>query len=169
MAAGSYLWGMVVATPTSCFSSLPLARLRNEDRVFVYWNLHRNLFSVKALTGPNKGRVVAHKTQLHLTDLSPKISAAGRARVLSERRKNVHAGLAGTYVDAFRGDEVIAEAALDATLYYNPYKHPFFVAYSGGREYEFGSAQAALLLVDEGRPHILVFNAHLGKQLLEAA
>jgi len=29
-------------------------------KVFCYFNLHRKCFSIKALEGPNKGRVVAH-------------------------------------------------------------------------------------------------------------
>ncbi|CAB4165115.1 hypothetical protein UFOVP823_10 [uncultured Caudovirales phage] len=35
-------------------------------RVFVYWNLHRKLWSVRAAEGPNKGRVIAHRECVYL-------------------------------------------------------------------------------------------------------
>lgn len=65
-------------------------------RVFCYFNLHRHCFSVRALEGPDKGRVVAHADAVHLQNVTFKVSEAGRQRVLREKRKNVHAGAVGT-------------------------------------------------------------------------
>ncbi len=65
-------------------------------KVFVYWNLHRGMWSVKALEGPDKGRVIARVDTVLLRDVTGKVSQAGRQRVLKERKKNVHAGLVGT-------------------------------------------------------------------------
>lgn len=65
-------------------------------KVFVYWNLHRGLWSVKALEGAQKGRVIARLGHLGLEDCEFKVSEAGRQRVLREGRKNVHAGIVGT-------------------------------------------------------------------------
>ena len=33
-------------------------------KVFVYWNLHKKVWSVKALQGLQKGRVVAHRNDV---------------------------------------------------------------------------------------------------------
>ena len=95
-------------------------------RVFVYFNLHRKLWSVKALEGPNKGRVIAHRQWVVLAACKFKVSQAGRQRVLRERKKNVHAGIEGRML----------QDSLDMVLYgneqrtkvtYNPYKYDSFV------------------------------------------
>lgn len=93
-------------------------------RVFVYFNLHRKVWSVRALEGPDKGRVVARSPHVLLTEASGKVSEAGRQRVLRERKKNVHAGLVGNLVSLDR------RAALEgsgAQITYNPYKYDSFV------------------------------------------
>lgn len=64
-------------------------------KVFVYFNLHKGLWSIRAEEGPHKGKVVAHASQLSLSDCTFKVSEAGRQRVLREKRKNVHAGVHG--------------------------------------------------------------------------
>ena len=89
-------------------------------KVFVYFNLHKKVWSVKALSGPNKGRVIAHLDRLVLDDCTFKVSEAGRQRVLREKRKNVHAGVMGTVTHQdwrFVGVPVT----------YNPYKYSSFV------------------------------------------
>jgi hypothetical protein len=64
-------------------------------RVFVYYNLNRHCLSVRAMDGEHAHLVIAHATSVQLGDVNFRVSAAGRARVLRERRKNVHAGLVG--------------------------------------------------------------------------
>jgi hypothetical protein len=64
-------------------------------KVFVYWNLHRKCWSVKALEGPFKGRVFTHAREIDLGYVRFKVSEAGRQRVLREGKKNVHAGAVG--------------------------------------------------------------------------
>lgn len=64
-------------------------------RVFVYYNLRKHLWSIKALDGPSKGRVVAHADKVLVRDATFRVSEAGRQRVIRERRKNVHAGVVG--------------------------------------------------------------------------
>lgn len=115
-------------------------------KVFVYYNLHKHLWSVKALEGPNKGRVVARDEMVTLKDVRAKVSEAGRQRVLKEQRKNVHAGLVGTWVANHPMDSDRIHRALVGTgraISYNPYKGPFF--YHKDDESEFtGSAIARL-------------------------
>ena len=89
-------------------------------KVFVYFNLHKKVWSVKALEGPSKGLVIQHATQLKLKDVIFKVSEAGRQRVIAEKRKNVHAGVVGTLVDYIQlGSDV-------KLVSYNPYKAGHF-------------------------------------------
>ncbi|AGS82771.1 hypothetical protein ANNAL29_90 [Mycobacterium phage AnnaL29] len=92
-------------------------------RVFVYWNLHRGMWSIKALEGPDKGRVIARHNHVVLRNVTGKVSEAGRQRVLREGRKNVHAGLVGELV---QGEAVVlSQDARKVT--YNPRKYETFV------------------------------------------
>lgn len=91
-------------------------------RVFVYYNLHRHLWSIKALEGPNKGRVIGHSEQVCLLDCEFKVSEAGRQRVLRERRKNVHAGVVGRLADA-----PCPQSGDTTGVTYNPYRYATFV------------------------------------------
>lgn len=90
-------------------------------RVFVYRNLHRKCWSVKAMEGPNKGRVIAHEDYVQLRDATFKVSEAGRQRVLKERRKNVHAGVQGEWV------QKPTEVHAPTRVRYCPYKGPTFI------------------------------------------
>lgn len=92
-------------------------------KVFVYWNIRRNLWSIRCEEkGPHKGLVVAHRANVHMTDVTPRVSEAGRQRVLRNRQKNVHAGLLGTWDDqAPVGDHK------GMAITYNPYKYTGFV------------------------------------------
>ena len=92
-------------------------------RVFVYSNLHRHLWSIKALTGPQKGLVIGHSHTVLLQDAVGKVSQAGRARVLRDRCKNVHAGIVGTLVHT--EGEAYFPGLTEVT--YNPYKYTTFV------------------------------------------
>lgn len=97
-------------------------------KVFVYFNLHKKCWSLKALEGENKGRVIAHEDFVTLVEATPKVSEAGRQRVLKEKRKNVHAGIVG-YLDDLRTSEMYFNN-LDLQpwdITYNPYKYKSFV------------------------------------------
>ena len=94
-------------------------------KVFVYRNLRKNCYSVKALEGPNKGRVIAHWDALTLTDARFKVSRSGRARVLREKQKNVHAGCIGNWEPEQGMDWDGFERA--HALTYNPYRFESFV------------------------------------------
>lgn len=102
-------------------------------RVFVYYNLHRKLWSVKALEGENKGRVIAHERSVLLADATGKVSQAGRERVLREKRKNVHAGIVGELIatgpKASLGvaETIHGERAIWNKITYNPYRYSSFV------------------------------------------
>ena len=96
-------------------------------KVFVYFNLHKKCWSLKALEGENKGRVIAHEDFVTLVEATPKVSEAGRQRVLKEKRKNVHAGIVG-YWDKQTADMYMENLDLDPwDITYNPYKYKTFV------------------------------------------
>lgn len=90
------------------------------DSVDVYWNLHRDLFSVRSRRRSDYGRVIGHVERFHLTDVSFVVNEAGRQRVLRERRKNVHAFVRGLWAE---------DAELrPVRVSYNPYRAPSFLA-----------------------------------------
>jgi hypothetical protein len=108
-------------------------------KVFVYFNLHRKLWSVKALEGPNKGLVIGHASYLDLVNVTWKVSEAGRQRVLNEKKKNVHAGAVGT----------LESALWERTLHY--------VSLSGER-----TRYTSRLLHDSGAPVRVSYNPFKG-------
>ena len=83
--------------------------------VYVYRNLHKKCWSIK-----QNNIVIAHCTNITLYKVTTKVSDAGRAKVLLERKKNVHAFIRGyVYSDI---DVVLVDE-----LYYNPYTVSSFV------------------------------------------
>jgi hypothetical protein len=77
-------------------------------KVFVYWNLHRACWSVKALQGLKRGRVVAHASSLSLTGCTFKVSEKSRQRVIRENEKRAcwRCGHVGRR-DSWRGSAVV--------------------------------------------------------------
>ena len=94
-------------------------------KVFVYYNLHRQCWSIKALEGNRKGRVIKHAASVLLGDAVPKVSQKGRERVLKEKRKNVHAGIVGTLLAISQQLEL--NLCRTDRVTYNPYKYSGFV------------------------------------------
>lgn len=95
-------------------------------KVFVYYNLHKGIWSLKALEGEHKGKVVAHCEQVGLSEVTPKVSESGRQRVLKEKQKNVHAGITGRIL-WLDGVPTVMNPEKHKRISYNPYKKPHFV------------------------------------------
>lgn len=115
-------------------------------KVFVYYNLHKKLWSIKALEGPSKNKVVYHAHRVELWKVVPKVSQAGRLRVLRDRCKNVHAGLQGTLASYTPCPRLILKGDDWEAITYNPYLYETFV-YSKD-EKEFTGARSCIM---EGR------------------
>jgi hypothetical protein len=129
-------------------------------KCFVYFNLHRKVWSIKALEGPNKGRVIAHSSMIEMSDCTFKVSEAGRQRVIRDKRKNVHAGIVGIVrtigedMDPLSRNAMRREAhwmrrgghPVYSPVTYNPYKYSTFVRRS--TEQPVTSARWALLDAD---------------------
>jgi hypothetical protein len=114
-------------------------------QVFVYYNLHRSCWSVRASSGEHKGRVIAHASAVdikHTVGIPAylNVSKAGQERVVREGRKNVHAGIEGDLC----GIDIIGDwrypvkadvgparglppnAGDPVAVSYNPYRGPSF-------------------------------------------
>ncbi|MEE9126265.1 MAG: hypothetical protein V3U11_03925 [Planctomycetota bacterium] len=68
-------------------------------RVEVYWNTRRKLYSIRAMEGPDKGRVIDHDDLVELKDVSFHVSEPGRLRVVRSGRKNLHATVRGEWME----------------------------------------------------------------------
>jgi hypothetical protein len=90
-------------------------------KVAVYFNLHKKTFSIKALEGANKGRVIDYSDDVTIENAMFKVSQAGRNRVLQEKRNNVHAYVIGE----LKSTEVAGIVGEKVT--YNPYLYSTFV------------------------------------------
>lgn len=111
-------------------------------KVFCYFNLHKHCWSIKALEGINKGRVVAHAKRVNISNAVFKVSEAGRQRVIREGRKNVHAGVSGQW-DGHCDADPLAYLGEAVAVSYNPYKAPSFICRESGDSIH--SCQAAHL------------------------
>jgi hypothetical protein len=93
-------------------------------RVQVYKNLHTGTWSVR-----QGGVVISHPLELALRDCRLLVQPAGRARVLREQRKNVHAYISGYIVPMAEARKTHAHEQVS----YNPYKTGYFTDLRGGR------------------------------------
>jgi hypothetical protein len=126
-------------------------RLHPFPRVFVYWNLHRRCWSIRAMDYQYKGIVIAHADALTLFHVEPKVSEAGRRRVIAEGVKNVHAGLVGN-LDLRRPLDLTLNDS--KSLAYNPRENSTFIYGRTGETYD-GSFSATLTAVN-GRASVKV-------------
>lgn len=64
--------------------------------VAVYRHFPREVFSVRALDGPDKGRVLAHGTELGLRGAQMVVNETARCKIAAGSPKGVHAWITGT-------------------------------------------------------------------------
>lgn len=93
-------------------------------KVQVYRNLHKGCWSVR-----HKGKIVAHLERVFLKNCTFHVQPAGRAKVLKEQRKNVHAYIKGELIDGLEC-HISPE---DKRITYHPYKNNYFKYCSNGR------------------------------------
>jgi hypothetical protein len=92
-------------------------------RVYVYFNLHKKVWSVR-----QKGTPVEHTKNIMLKDARFLVGQAGRKKVPKEKRKNVHAGVSGYVVD-----RVPNVPDFCTTVSYNPYENETFINFATER------------------------------------
>ena len=100
------------------------------SQTFIYRNLHRKCFSLR-----KAGRVYGYANTLMATDVTFKVSEAGRKKVLETKRKNVHAGILSPEIItdfAVMEAEFTREYSQLSKISYNPYvANGFFLVDSG--------------------------------------
>jgi len=127
-------------------------------KVDVYFNLHKKVFSVR-----HKGRVIEHASNVMLRNVTYVVQPAGRAKVLREGKKNVHAFARGQLHHMTWHDPAELIRRLPVVNYqgnlakYNPYKAATFVDKDGEPLYNSDVAYLALHS-DTGKPFISTFN-----------
>ena len=89
--------------------------------VDVYFNLHKRVFSVRARSGPLRGKVIAHTDRLTLHTASFHVSEAGHARVLATGHKNVHAVVRGTLTE-----HEASPTSTWSSVRYDPFRYAHF-------------------------------------------
>ena len=100
--------------------------------VDVYRNLTKGCWSIRARRGKYKGKVVAHADMLNLWECFFHVSEAGRQRVLSEKKKTVHAWVTGMFHQGGCGGILPDHAAWTLEgMKYNPYKQEVFTTLEG--------------------------------------
>ena len=117
--------------------------------VDVYFDLHRRNWSLRARTGPERGRLIAKDETVLLDDVQLVVQPSGMRRVRREKRKNVHAFARGRVVAI--GNQAVLAGKL-TRLTYDPYQHDAFVVRSSGNVVK--SAQAALLRMIKSQPKL---------------
>lgn len=101
-------------------------------KVKVYRNLHKEgvTFSVR---DAKTGLVLGHTQSILLSNVTFEVNAAGRAKVLRDKKKNVHAFVTGNYTGPFyAGDREFFSDDTRTLVTYNPYKAPTFVRKDNG-------------------------------------
>ena len=121
--------------------------------VEVYRNLHKNVWSVR---DKRTGRVIDHQERVVIRNARFVVQPAGRAKVLREQRKNVHAFARGLLVpeQGYYSDFLVdAEEYADAdSLMYNPYKMDTFKTVGTGKPVH--ESEKAYLDKRAGRPRV---------------
>lgn len=115
-------------------------------RVRVYFNLHKKCFSVQ---DASTRRVIAHKNEVFLENVTFKVYEKGRQRVLREGKKNVHAFVIGNLVD---GLPDLCYSRI--RVIYNPYFCEKFTIDYCGRVQGIVSSQYAELRTLEGKARV---------------
>lgn len=145
-------------------------------RVRCYWNLHRRCWSIQ---DARSRRVIGHAKRILLRDVTFTVSEAGRQRVVSEGRKNVHAFACGSleaaefivseygdsaaqffdWSSASRANVAYAKAAarLGRFISYNPRRDASFVTVEG--ETRTPVAKAEMVLLDRTPGNVLTRRA----------
>ena len=122
-------------------------------RVEVYYNLHKNVFSVR-----HKGKVIAWGNRVTIENPEYVVREKGRQKVLEEGRKNVHAFVRGTLSDInnFKFGKIQQRLSEPREVTYNPYKYDSFVDGSTYQPVK-KSKWARLIKKDNERPRIFSY------------
>ena len=137
-------------------------------RSYVYYNLQRRPNGHRRWSERQSGRVIGHPEFIWMNNARFLVGSAGQARVRSEGRKNVHAGVSGErmarsesdtssdIVNMFHADAMSGDAVL---VTYNPYQNDTFVTVNGGKPV-YSADKVAMFALPNERPYVLAYNPH---------
>ena len=122
--------------------------LKRGTKIEVYRNLHKKCFSVR-----HKGKVIYHlkdNEQLSLTNVKFVVQPAGRAKVLREKRKNVHAFVRGEFnAHSMFSNTLMPCGPFDSLDFliatYNPYKSNRFQVVLKGEDRSIGFSNQVVI------------------------
>ena len=117
-------------------------------RAEVYWTLHRDTYSVRRW----RGKVAYWPAMVTLLAGTFHVSAAGRARVLREQRKNVHAFVRGEVAP----QQHLAPPAGAVRVSYNPYRGGSFYRCDTGEPVT--QHDGCVLLSEQGKARVYAVN-----------
>ena len=121
-------------------------------KVAVYFNLHKNIFSVQSREKESYGRVIDHVESVVLEAPKFVVRQAGRKKVIEDKQKNVHAFVVGNIAEG------VETSSLEEIVTYNPYKYTSFVK-EDTRE-EVSSAEYSVIRFGvDGKPLISAYGA----------
>lgn len=110
------------------FNSMVSKQIRpclQHSKVRVYRNLNKpEFFSILAMTGEYKGKVVGYARSILLVDFVFKVSEASRLRTNRLSQRNVHAFCDGFVQDAFEYPQDLHGGEIEVS--YNPFKAATF-------------------------------------------
>lgn len=121
--------------------------MANKSPVDVYFNLHKDLFSIKSR---KTGKVIMHSEKVYLGLPSFIVQPSGYRRVIKEKKKNVHAFVRSDNWTVVDTPKWVPEFEWEK-IRYNPYEGPYFQDELGGKVDS--AVQAKLVLID-GKPKI---------------
>jgi len=97
------------------------------DRIRVYRNLNQpGMYSIRALTGQNKGKVLGYAPAVGLTNVTFRVSERGRQTVLAKRERHVHAFAEGDYASTASTIPEHLRATTQNIVTYRPYQSGHF-------------------------------------------
>ncbi len=97
----------------------------NGKWVAVYKNLHKQVWSVRAMDGPDRGRVIGHCQAITLVACHTHVNCRAQQRISNGAAREVHAWIVGTVSDT-------ATLKRPRRITYRPRERPeFFVAATG--------------------------------------
>lgn len=104
------------------------SKIKDGVKVGVYFNLHKNCFSVMSREKYNYGKILFHSNHVDLKDVNFKVRQAGRNKVIKEQRKNVHAFCYGKIF--INNNNIVMNKAVS----YNPYKASHFFSVNDNKQ-----------------------------------
>jgi len=116
-------------------------------KVAVYFNLHKNIFSIQSRDTKDYGKVIGHEKSVVLQAPKFVVRQAGRKQTIRENKKNVHAFVVGWLTEGVKS----TNPSYDVT--YNPYKHDSFIEKERGTPVR-SAAFAVLRLSYKNKPMI---------------